>query len=1013
MWGSVDTPLGPPAPAAPPQGQGNGATFSAARSLKRELLAELRASWAKGRPTPVQDLLGRWPGNPTADPDVTSLLFEDYLQGGAKQESASDYQERFPEHKDSLASLIRQHDVLRSLGASGSSAGQLRLPDIGDQLFGFSLRHELGRGSFARVFLAEQSDLAGRPVVLKVSGIEGDEPQTLAQLQHTHIVPIHSIHEDARAGLRALCMPYFGGASLSRALEQLWATAPRPTRGQELVAALEAVAAPSAEAARGAGAGEADQTPRVLLHKFSYVQAAAWVVARLAEGLAHAHQRGVLHRDIKPSNILLGADCQPMLLDFNLAENLAADPAHATLGGTIAYMPPEQLRALAARDPALARQVDQRSDIYSLGLVLYEMLAGSSPFEQSASYTPLPVLVEAMALERSRVLPSLRRLRPDVPWGLESIVRRCLSPDVQQRYQKAEELAEDLRRLLQDQPLRHAPELSLVERGRKWARRHPRWTSSGAVTAAAALVPGAVVLALVGVRARLADTGARLATSQAQERRRAYAEGKVRALFLVNTTNELQDHLREGRKRCEEALDLYGFLDRDDWQEPPDWRALAEEERQGLREDTRELLLLAGARVRLDRGDREALRGALGLLDRAEGIVGLPPCRAVWEDRAAYREGLGDRAGAAAARARAATIPAATARDHYLLGMTHARERRYEQAVRHLNEAVRLNPRDYWSWMQRGLCQQERGDPVLAAGDFGTCVGLWPDFAWGYFNRGWALARCGRKREAIDDYSAALERDPGLLAAHLNRGMLHLELEQFGPALADLRRAAEGGRDDAAFHSGLGVALEGLGRHREADEAFGRAAQRAAGMPAGSRSRLLLAYGFAVAKRLPEEAWLAFEQVTPGQPEHPQALYGRAMLAERGGRPQEALTYYNRALEASPEFDQARRYRALLRARQGEFHAAGVDINACLSKGPPSGATLYGAACVAALQARRADPATAGPAARQALEFLRRAFAAGYGQRTAQQDRDLDGIRHLPEFQRLLAQAQGEGAKRD
>src|SRR5205823_14985823 len=98
-------------------------------------------------------------------------------------------------------------------------------------LFRSSLRQELGRGAFARVFLAEQPDLARRPVVLKVSGIDGDEPQTLAQLQHTHIVPIYSVHEDARAGLRAVCLPYFGGASLSRVLEALWSETPLPGRG--------------------------------------------------------------------------------------------------------------------------------------------------------------------------------------------------------------------------------------------------------------------------------------------------------------------------------------------------------------------------------------------------------------------------------------------------------------------------------------------------------------------------------------------------------------------------------------------------------------------------------------------------------------------------------------------------------------------------------------------------------------------------------------------------------------
>src|SRR5262249_55743282 len=155
-------------------------------------------------------------------------------------------------------------------------------------------------------------------------------------------------------------------------------------------------------------------------------------------------------------------DGQPMLLDFNLAQNLQSGlaQAHATLGGTVAYMAPEHLRALATRDPALARQIDHRADVYALGMVLYEMLVGHSPFDQSASYAPVPAIIEAMAVERSRCVPSLRAVRGDVPWGLESIVRMCLAPEAGQRYQQAEHLAEDLRRFLEDRPLRYAPERS-------------------------------------------------------------------------------------------------------------------------------------------------------------------------------------------------------------------------------------------------------------------------------------------------------------------------------------------------------------------------------------------------------------------------------------------------------------------------------------------------------------------------------------------------------------------------
>src|SRR5262249_36786589 len=144
------------------------------------------------------------------------------------------------------------------------------------------------------------------------------------------------------------------------------------------------------------------------------------------------------------------------------------------VGGTIAYMAPEHLRALARREPSLARQVDQRTDIYGLGIVLYELLTGRRPFRQNGGCSPLLSSIEAMARERAQSAPSLRQHRPDAPWSLESITRKCLDPTPANRYQQAEHLAEDLRRYLEDRPLRYAPELSMRERIAKWRRRHPR-----------------------------------------------------------------------------------------------------------------------------------------------------------------------------------------------------------------------------------------------------------------------------------------------------------------------------------------------------------------------------------------------------------------------------------------------------------------------------------------------------------------------------------------------------------
>jgi serine/threonine protein kinase/Flp pilus assembly protein TadD len=912
---------------------------------------------------------------------------------------------------DGLTQAVGRLGVRRraSRGAD-TTPGAPTFPDPGQQLFGFRLRGELGRGAFARVYLAEQADLAGRPVVLKVSAIDGDEPQTLAQLQHTNIVPIYSVHEDAQAGLRAVCMPYFGGASLSAVLVKAFADAPRPTRGEQLVNALQAVAAPAvpvgAPAAGAAPALSIATGPTALdaLRRMSYAAASLWVVERLAQALHHAHQRGIIHRDIKPSNVLLGSDGQPMLLDFNVSENAHGNLARAMLGGTVAYMSPEHLRAMVNHKAASACGADHRADIYSLGMVLYEMLAGARPFQQTGSYSAARTEMLAMAQERSQSAPSLRGQRPDTSWSLESVVRHCLATEAANRYQTAEELAEDLRRVLTDRPLKYAPELSRRERLAKWLRRHPRLTSSGTVAAAAAALLVAGGVAFVGVSRHLEGAREELAVAQAQDEARRFREATVRAQCLVNTTTEVQDNLRRGAAVCEEALGLFGVLGRDDWQQGADWRHLGADERATLAEDVRELLvLLAGARAAAAPDDPAVLGDALGLLDRAEAVEGLSPSRALWEDRARYLARLGRAEEARAARERAADVPPTSARDHYLLATAYAREGRDADAVAELDRAIDINPRHYWSLTLRGICHLARGQKTEAVADFGACTGLWPEFAWGHFNLAYAREKAGDHDGALHDYGTAIRRDPRFVLAYLNRGLLYSERKQYDPALADLRQAADLGRDDAYLHLGLGVALEALRRSDEADAEFRVAAERTREAPRVVRVRAGWVYGFAVAGRRPAEALAAFEAALALDPDEPQALYGRGMLLMQRGRDGEALACFDRVAALAPRLAEARRYRAILLARAGRLAPALEDVNWCLKEQPDAGASYYAAACVGALAVETYhDPGTAGQAAGQALAFLEKAFAHGYGRDRAGDDPDLKSVRQHPRFEQLL-----------
>jgi tetratricopeptide (TPR) repeat protein len=502
-----------------------------------------------------------------------------------------------------------------------------------------------------------------------------------------------------------------------------------------------------------------------------------------------------------------------------------------------------------------------------------------------------------------------------------------------------------------------------------------------------------------------------LAAADAHDRARRFREETVRAQCLVNTTTEVQDHLRQGAALCEQTLALFGVLGRDDWQEGADWQHLAAGERAELSEDVRELLvLLAGARAAAAPDDPAVLRDALALLDRAGAIEGLSPSRALWEDRARYLGRLERDDEARAARAEAAAVPASTARDHYLLAIAYARDNRDADAVAELDRATDLNPRHYWSLTLRGICHLAQGKTTEAIADFGACTGMWPEFAWGYFNLAYAREKAGDHEGALRDYGTALRRDPEFVLAYLNRGLLHSERKEYEPALADLRRAADLGRDDTYLHLSLGVALEGLGRPDEADVEFRAASERAREAPRAVRVRAAWVYGFAVAARLPGPALESFEAALALDPDEPQARYGRGMLLMQGGRDAEALAAFDGVVRLAPHLAEARRYRAILLARGGQFAAAQQDVNWCLKEQPEAGAGYYAAACVGALAVPTyRDPEAAAQAAGLVLAFLEKAFDRGYGRDRAGDDPDLKSVRHHPRFEGLL---KGEGQAR-
>ncbi len=366
------------------------------------------------------------------------LILEEVQLGRDAGESpcADVYVDRFPH----LAVPLRE--ILSSRSATATSVRLGRPPELelDAQIDDFKILSHLGSGAFARVYLAEQLSMR-RLVALKVSVRAGEEPQALSQLDHPNVVRLYDQRQCHEPPVLLLYMQYLSGGTLADVIKLRNEKSIFDRNGQVMIESIDrnllAARQPPPEAS----------SIRAKIAGYDWPTLVAWIGVQLAQGLGYAHRKGVLHRDVKPANVLLTAEGLPKLADFNVShsgvEGRAGAAAH--FGGSLAYMSPEQLRVANVGDSFSADQLDGRSDLYGLAILLWELWQGTRPWATPASAESWGQAIGQQIAARDS--------DPNEPfrWGtaservLERALRRTLNSDRDQRPRNGDELAGRLR----------------------------------------------------------------------------------------------------------------------------------------------------------------------------------------------------------------------------------------------------------------------------------------------------------------------------------------------------------------------------------------------------------------------------------------------------------------------------------------------------------------------------------------------------------------------------------------
>lgn len=429
----------------------------------------------------LEDYLAEHPELGVPDGLPVELIFEEYHVREATGETVAvdEYLQRFPERAEEIRQRFQLDDTA-PMAADGAALSESFQP--GEHVGDFYLMSALGAGAFGSVFLARQESMQ-RMVALKISRDRGTEGQTLAQLDHPNIVRVFDQNRLPDQNLRLLYMQFAAGGTLQAVIRES-----RDVREKTGRIVAECIAA----AVDKTGVLSSESIPlKGGIAEKSWPEITCQLGVELALALSYAHGRGILHRDIKPANVLLEANGSAKLADFNIsfsADTEGATPA-AYFGGSLTYMSPEQLQAFHPHHETSPEDLDARADIYSLGVLLWELMYGRRPFDDECLSGSMTEILDGMVTLRCRGVPdSPKRDENAAGQQLHTILCRCLEPHAEDRFQSAAELAQELGFCLQPQVARLLHESRTG--WRKWALAWP--LVAFLITAVLPHVPAAV-----------------------------------------------------------------------------------------------------------------------------------------------------------------------------------------------------------------------------------------------------------------------------------------------------------------------------------------------------------------------------------------------------------------------------------------------------------------------------------------------------------------------------------------